>query len=113
MFNSRYLELADVAMTEFFRALGIPYLELVSNGTDPSVVEARLRFSRPARFEDVLDIAVTCPRVGTSSFDLTTTVSRQDREIARTMVTYVNVDVETGTSRPLPAAVAAALRNEI
>jgi len=34
-FNARYLEWADVAMGEFFRALGGSYRELVELGFDP------------------------------------------------------------------------------
>ena len=56
MFNSRYLELADVAMTEFFRDLGWPYLDLVAAGADPSVVSASMTFAKPARFEESLNI---------------------------------------------------------
>src|SRR5438128_12588907 len=77
MCNSRYLELADVAMTECFRDLGFPYRELVARGTDPPVVKANIEFRRPARFEDVLVASLTCLRVGVSSFDLATFVSRE------------------------------------
>lgn len=47
LFNSRYLEIADVAMTEFFRSIGWPYPKLVAEGTDPSVVSAVLSFKSP------------------------------------------------------------------
>lgn len=110
MFNSRYLELADVAMTEFFRSLGFPYRELVSAGADPSVVEARVRFTTPARFEDLLDVDVACTRVGTSSFELETVISSEGRLVARTSLAYVNVDAELARPRPLPDVVAEALR---
>jgi acyl-CoA thioester hydrolase len=112
MFNSRFLELADVGMTEFFRAIGIPYGELLAAGADPSVVRAGIDFRRPARFEDVLDVAVTCTRVGGASFDLAMAVTRDGEEIADIQLTYVNVDAREATSRPLPDAVAQALRGE-
>jgi acyl-CoA thioester hydrolase len=112
MFNSRYLELADVAMAEFFRDLGFPYRELVARGTDPSVVKANIEFRRPARFEDVLVASVTCLRVGVPSFDLATFVSREGDgvEIADMRLTYVNVDAEQAVARPLIDEVAEALR---
>jgi acyl-CoA thioester hydrolase len=109
MFNSRYLEVADVAMTEFFRNLGWPYRELVAGGADPSVVNASLTFIRPARFEDGLDVDVQCRRVGTSSFDLAMTISCDGEQIAVIDMTYVNVDSRTARSRPLPHAIARAL----
>ena len=113
LFNSRYLELADVAMAEYFRALGWPYPQLIASGADPSVVSAELRYLRPARFEDVLDLDVVCSSVGRSSFRLETVVRRGAEVIAETALVYVNVDAESATARPLPDAVAAALRRQL
>jgi acyl-CoA thioester hydrolase len=110
LFNSRYLELADVAMTEYFRSLGFPYPALVAAGADPSVVSATLRFARPAHFDDVLDIGVACTRVGRSSFDLSMAISRSGLTIAEIDLTYVNVDAMDAVSRGLPDSVADALR---
>ncbi|MEV0225718.1 thioesterase family protein [Streptomyces sp. NPDC050704] len=113
LFNARYLELADVAMTEFFRALGWPYAELVAAGADPSVVSATLTFSKPARFDDLLDVTARCTRVGTSSFGLGVHVARGPDTIAEIQLVYVNVDAATATSRPLPDDLAEALRATI
>jgi acyl-CoA thioester hydrolase len=111
LFNSRFLELADVAMTEHFRHIGWPYRELVKAGVDPSVVSAALTFQSPARFEDLLTVETRCDRVGRSSFDLQFVVLCEGRAIAQMTLVYVNVDAVAGTSVPLPQAVAAALRN--
>jgi acyl-CoA thioester hydrolase len=110
LFNSRFLELADVGMTEYFRSIGWPYLDLLAAGVDPSVVRAALQFSRPARFEEVVEVLVGCTRVGTSSFDLNMIVRRDGVQIATMELVYVNVDTTTSRSRPLPGAVAASLR---
>lgn len=112
LFNSRYLELADVAMTEFFRALGFAYGELIAAGMDPSVVRAGIEFRRPARFDDVLDVAAACTRVGRSSFDLAVLVERDRNPIAEMNLTYVNVEPRAGTSRPITEAIAELLRSE-
>ena len=77
VFNSRYLEFVDVGMTEFVKSLGYPgYGDFVAAGADPSVVRAEVDYRRPARFDDLLDIAVECTHVGTSSFRLRTTITR-------------------------------------
>ncbi|MDX3640504.1 thioesterase family protein [Streptomyces sp. MB09-02B] len=110
LFNARYLELADVAMTEFFRKLGWPYGELVAAGADPSVVSATLSFRKPARFDDLLNISAHCTRVGVSSFGLEVEVTRGADAIATVQLVYVNVDAASATSRPLPDRVSAALR---
>jgi acyl-CoA thioester hydrolase len=113
LFNGRYLEIADVAMTEFFRSLGWTYSALVEGGTDPSVVSAALTFSRPARFDDLLEVDVSCTYVGRSSFRLGMTFRRDGDEIARAELTYVNVDPAAAVSRPLPEPVAGALRTPL
>ena len=110
MFNSRYLEIADVAMTEYFRLLGLPYLELLAAGADPSVVQASVGFRQPARFEDELDVYVSCPRVGRTSFELHTELLKDQDVVASMDLTYVNVDAAQARPRVLPAQVAELLR---
>jgi acyl-CoA thioester hydrolase len=110
LFNSRYLEIADTAMAEYFRELGWRYTELNELGVDPSVVKVEATFSSPARFEDDLDAEVHCVRVGRSSFQLRTEISCGSRKIAVLDLTYVNVDAVSASSSPLPAEVAEALR---
>lgn len=110
VFNARYLEIVDVAMTEFLRAIGYAYEEFVAVGADPSVVRAELDFKKPARFDDLLDVFVACVEVGRSSFSMRTTIMRGSAEIAIAHLVYVNVDPVAETSRPLPSVVADALR---
>jgi len=109
LFNSRYLEIADVAMTEYFRQLGWPYDKLIADGVDPSVVSIQMTFRAPARFDDILEFEVGCVRVGRSSFELAHVVTCGGRELATISIVYVNVDIASGTSRPLPAAIVQSL----
>lgn len=109
LFNARYLEVADVAMTEWLRSLGWTYDALVAEGLDVSVVTAAVHFKSPARFDDILDADVRCIRVGTSSFALAIAISRDGNPVATVDLVYVNVDTATATSRPLPEFFARAL----
>ncbi|MBT2588458.1 thioesterase family protein [Arthrobacter sp. ISL-95] len=113
LFNSRYLEVADVAMTEFFRSIGWPYPKLVAEGTDPSVVSAALLFKSPAYFDDILDVDVKCRNVGNSSFKIDVWIARGGTEVATVELVYVNVDPVQARSRPLPDAVALALHGAL
>lgn len=110
LFNGRYFEIADVAMTEFFRALGWSYAELNGRGVDPSVVHVDADFLAPASFDDVLDVSIRCDRVGSASFRLHTTVAVGARTVAELGITYANVDARLRTSTSLPDTVADALR---
>ena len=113
MFNSRYLEVADVAMTEYMRRLGFPYTEMVGLGSDPSVLRADVHFKSPARFDDVLEVSVHCTHVGTSSFHLTVEMFLGDLMATEVQLVYVNIDPDTRTSAPLPNVVAEALRADV
>ena len=113
MFNARYLEIVDVAMAEYFRALGWTYAELGACGADPSVVSANLSFSKPARHDDILVVTVACLRVGISSFSLSFEFSRAEESVAVAELVYVNVDPAVAAARPLPPPVADALRAHV
>jgi acyl-CoA thioester hydrolase len=110
VFHSRYLEWADVAMVEFFRGLGWTYPQMDQAGFDPSVVTTTINFKKPARFDDVIDIDVDCTAVGNSSFELRFLITRGDELVCEITTTYVNVEVKTARSTPIPAPIAGALR---
>jgi acyl-CoA thioester hydrolase len=58
IYYGRYLELLEAARGEFFRHLGIPFLQWQERDTIFPVVECHLRYLAPARYDDTLLIAV-------------------------------------------------------
>ena len=58
IYHSRYLDLLEAARGEFMRALGTPGLELQNADYSFPVIEARLRYKFPARYDDRLTIEV-------------------------------------------------------
>lgn len=63
VYHSRYLELLEAARGEFMRVLGEPVLSLQDAGYVFPVIEARLRYRSPARYDDLLAIEVWMTRV--------------------------------------------------
>ncbi len=112
VFNSRYLEIADAALTEFLREGGYTLAGLLRDGFDPSVVETGVRYRAPARLDDVLVVNARCARVGTSSFDMLFTFLRSGDEVAEIRTVYVNVDAAAERSRPIPDHLASYLREQ-
>ncbi|MFF2244313.1 acyl-CoA thioesterase [Arthrobacter sp. NPDC058130] len=106
VFNSRYLEYADVSMAEYFRDLGWSYPELLDLDFDPSVVRTEISYLRPIYLDDLVDIEVCCTRVGTSSFTLVFSFMVAGEQVCRIESVYVNVYPVTGKSRPIPEAIA-------
>ena len=112
VFNSRYLEFFDAASIEFFRAFGFAPDAMQAAGLDPVLVEVNIRFQESARLDQLLHIYVTCPRLGTASFDLSFQARIQDPDTGTLsenvatsgLITYVNVDQVTRESAPIPEA---------
>jgi len=93
VFNSRYGDYADVAVTEYFRVLFGGIKEMLNQGLDTQVVRFAIDWKSPARFDDVLGITVQTARVGKTSFTLQVDFSdfASKRPVAFAEVTYVLV----------------------
>jgi len=63
VYHSRYLDWLEAARGEFLRAFGEPVLALQNAGYIFPVIEARLRYRYPARYDDLLTIEVWLTRV--------------------------------------------------
>jgi len=58
VYHSRYLDLLEAARGEFLRSLGSTVLHLQENGAIFPIVECRLNYESPARYDDLLTIEV-------------------------------------------------------
>jgi acyl-CoA thioester hydrolase len=104
VFNAHYLAYADVALTEFFRALFGSYGNVTARGVDVVVGEANLVFLAAARFEDELDLSVTIAHIGTTSMTMVVRMIRAaDGELLNLVRSrYVWIDVDSHLKTPIP-----------
>ena len=58
VYHSRYLDLLEAARGEFIRSLGLTVLHWQEKDVIFPVIEARLSFKSPARYDDLLAIEV-------------------------------------------------------
>lgn len=58
IYYARYLDLLEAARGEFFRHLGVTCLEWQQQDIVFPVIECRLRYRAPARYDDMLNIEV-------------------------------------------------------
>lgn len=56
--HAAYLAYVEAARVEYLRRRGADYRALVGSGLHMPVIEARLAYKRPARFDDALDVEV-------------------------------------------------------
>ncbi|HSC03478.1 MAG TPA: thioesterase family protein [Solirubrobacteraceae bacterium] len=101
-FNAHYLNYFDTSMTELWRAAYGSYQAMLDRGVDMVLAEARLRFLRPARFDDELELAVVVTHLGRTSFRTRHTASHGGELIAECDLRHVLVERRTGTKTPLP-----------
>lgn len=97
VFNARYADFADLADTEYFRALVGDFHTFVKSGFDKQVVHYECQWHGPAYFDDVLKLTANTIRVGNTSYTVKVECERVvEGELikAATMtMTYVVVSV--------------------
>jgi acyl-CoA thioester hydrolase len=112
VFNSRYLEYADVAMVEYFRSLGI---SAAPGPETPEfhVAKATVEFKAPIRFDEEIDLCVRTLRIGRSSWTILIELrgSLQDDLRATIEEVQVHIDLHSGRSSPLPDWILANIKN--
>ncbi|NQD96520.1 acyl-CoA thioesterase, partial [Pseudomonas sp. CrR25] len=82
VFNGHYLTYADVAITEYFRALGIAYpADLSRDGSDFFAIKTVLEYLAPARFDELLEIGVRVGRLGRSSLTFQLGIWRESQAL--------------------------------
>ncbi|MEO7400721.1 MAG: YbgC/FadM family acyl-CoA thioesterase [Polaromonas sp.] len=103
VFNAHYLMYFDTAITDYWRALGLPFEEaMLQLGGELYVKKASLEFHGSARFEDQLEVALKCVRVGNSSMIFSGGIFRGDQLLISCELVYVFADPASQTARPVP-----------
>ncbi|WP_341304039.1 thioesterase family protein [Pseudomonas sp. TMP25] len=103
VFNGHYLTYADVAITEYFRALGIRYpQDLSREGGDFFAIKTVLEYLAPARFDDELHIGIRVARLGRSSLSFAMGIWCGEQALTSGEVIYVHADSATRSNSPLP-----------
>ena len=102
VFNSRYLEYADVALTEFWRwadlsEIGPDWLDAEFN-----VVRSTIEYKKPLRLDDMIEAFVRIDRVGTSSMTHRIDLCHADTGDLHATVEIVSVHVDLAARRSVP-----------
>jgi YbgC/YbaW family acyl-CoA thioester hydrolase len=111
VFNGHYLMYLDTAMGAYWRALGLPYEESIASlHGDLFLRKAGLEYDAPARYDEVLDVALRFEGVGTSSMRFSAGVFRADERLVGGELLYVWTDAATRVPQRVPAVLADAMR---
>jgi acyl-CoA thioester hydrolase len=97
VFNGNYMTYYDVAWTEYFRAIGLAWKDMVEMGADTVLARISMEFKSPAHFDDVLEVYVRVSKIGNTSmtFDFEIYAEGEDRLIGAASSLYVCIDPKT------------------
>ena len=97
VFNGNYLTYYDVAWTEYFRAMGYEWKDIVATGADTVLARTTIEFKSPAHFDEVLEIYTRVSKIGNTSitFDFEIYPEGAERLIGTSSSLYVCVDPKT------------------
>lgn len=97
VFNSRYLEYADIMVTEFFRdarSRGMP------EDLEFHVRRAEVDYLAPMRVDELIEGRISIPRIGNSSMAQHITLHGADDDSLRAEIRLVAVMVDLPTGKP-------------
>lgn len=105
VFNSRYLEYADVAVTEFWEWTGIEAaLGAAWTETEFHVRRAEIDYLRPFALGDTIEAFVRIARIGTSSLTQRFELCHATTGALHTVIDMVIVNVHLPSGQPMPIA---------
>lgn len=112
VFNSRYLEYADILVTEYFRdarARGMP------EDLEFHVRRAEVDYIAPMRVDELIEGRMSVPKIGNSSMEQIITLHGAEDGTLRAEIRLVAVmvDLASGTPERIPDIVRTAFGHEI
>jgi acyl-CoA thioester hydrolase len=109
-FNGHYLTYFDVAITEYWRAIGMPYpAAFAGTGVDLFAVKSTVEYLAPARYDDMIEVGCRAARLGRSSIGFALLIWRDGEAITKGEVVYACADPVARRAIPIPLP----LRNAI
>lgn len=105
VFNGAYINYLEVALSEYFRNLGIRlYGEESRKYFDTATVKVTLEFIAPAKVDEKLDLYTRVSRVGNKSMTVETEMYREESDelVNKAEAVYVDYDAETKLARVVP-----------
>ena len=91
----------EMGRTELLRSTGISYRELEESGVLLAVVRLEVRYKRPARYDDMLQLETRIATVGRVKIEHEYRLTRGDELLATATTTLACLDRD-GAARPLP-----------
>ena len=101
VFNARYLDYADIAITEYWREIrAAGYWD--GNIIECHVAKAEVLFKKPIKADEEIDLFARTLRIGTTSMTTLVEIHGADAEDLRAAIEIVAVHIDLADHRPRP-----------
>lgn len=102
VFNAHYLMYADVAVTDYWKQMAMPYAQSwASLGGELFVKKATVTYHASAQMGDVLDVCIRCVKQGNTSLQFEAGIFRGQQLLNTVELVYVFAD-HAQTPQPVP-----------
>jgi acyl-CoA thioester hydrolase len=101
VFFGNYLTYFDIALTEYTRAIGYYYPDMVASGVDMFYVEANCQYKGRAYFDDLLHVHTRIGHIGNTSLTFEFAIYKQPAGELIATGDIVAVAVDASTERPI------------
>lgn len=101
VFNARYLDYADLGLTEYWRTLGLSFAP-GENFFEVHVVKATVEFKAPIRYDEHVVAFVRTSRIGRTSVTTQLELHGASGDDLRAVIEEVQVHVDLKSGRPQP-----------
>lgn len=99
VYYARYLDWFEAGRTEILRAKGVTYSELEKKGFFAPVVEIKVNYFKPARYDDIVEVETSIEHIGNSSIKFNYKVfNKKTKELlaeAYTVNVFINKDMKS------------------
>ena len=113
VYYSRYLEWLEAARTEAFRDMGTTFLDYQDEQELMfPVVEVLVKYNKPARYDDVLDIRSWFAEVGKVRFIWEYEIAREDAILADARTLHICASLDEKPRR-VPAELVTAMKKHV
>ena len=106
VYHANYLPWFEVARTQLLREQGFPYRQLESDGYRIPVLEAAVKYLRPALYDDTLTILATIKEKPLLRIRIEYEVMRGEERLATGQTSHAFCDLQGKPTRPPPTFVA-------
>ena len=97
VYNGKYFEYFEVGRTELLRNHGLPYFEIEKKGFQLPLIEAGIKFLKPAYYDDILDVEAQVLKLYSPKVHIEYSIKRKnENEVLVTGFTdHVFIDINT------------------